>query len=310
MSGEKMNMTDQQLSIALGRYQRIESIGMLLGILLVVGGIISAFVQHDALLCSVTVFSGVGLFILVAKPAQTKKKALMDAQLGTYFRAELETFFGPEPVPATLPIDDAYLRKLALLAFPWTECAVEHFHEGVHGNLHFSATNVELRRTVEERSGANCDNWMTRTETLFHGIVVRVQSIGDPTLDIALRDRFQERKKDADLMDAAQFREYFTARTAEGAAVDAQVTPALRALVKQLEAFANGGKLAALILRDGELTLAQNTHYVFAWVPEELDLRDIEGIRKWFTASLRGMAQLVDILKDSDALKAGANEAK
>ena len=84
-----------------------------------------------------------------------------------------------------------------------------------HKGLRFSAANVELRRTVEEKSGPDNDNWMTRTETLFRGIVVRCKDICDPTLDIALNDTFQERKKD-DITDPAAFRKHFAAHTADG----------------------------------------------------------------------------------------------
>ena len=52
-------MTDAELSKKLGHYQRTESIGILLGVLLVI--------------CALA-FPGVALFLLVAKPAQKKKK--------------------------------------------------------------------------------------------------------------------------------------------------------------------------------------------------------------------------------------------
>ena len=45
-----------------------------------------------------------------------------------------------------------------------------------------------------------------------------------------------------------------------------------------------------------------NTRYVFAGIPEELDLRDIDGIRKWFIASLTGMGNLLDLITESPAL--------
>lgn len=137
------------------------------------------------------------------------------------------------------------------------------FHEGEHKGLRFSAANVELRRTVEEKSGPDNDNWMTRTETLFRGIVVRCKDICDPALDIALNDLFQERKKD-DITDPAAFRKYFAAHTADGREVNDLVTPQLRDLVQKLEASSGSAKLCGLILRDGEMTLALNTRYVFA----------------------------------------------
>ena len=293
-------MTDAELSKKLGHYQRTESISISLGVILVIAGCISMFIQHDPILVCALAFPGVALFLLVAKPAQTKKKALMQQQLGSFFRTELTKAFGPEPEPATLPIDRAYLS-----AVDFTECTVTDFHEGEHKGLRFSAANVELRRTVEEKSGPDNDNWMTRTETLFRGIVVRCKDICDPTLDIALNDTFQERKKD-DITDPAAFRKHFAAHTADGREADDQVTPQLRDLVQKLEASSRSAKLCGLILRDGDLALALNTRYVFAGVPEELDLRDIDGIRKWFTASLTGMGNLLDLITESPALTGAA----
>ena len=158
---------------------------------------------------------------------------------------------------------------------------------------------------MEEKSGPDNDNWMTRTETLFRGIVVRCKDICNPALDIALNDMFQERKKD-DITDPAAFRKYFAAHTADGREVNDLVTPQLRDLVQKLEASSGSAKLCGLILRDGDLTLALNTRYVFAGVPEELDLRDIDGIRKWFTASLTGMGNLLDLITESPALMGAA----
>ena len=301
-------LTDAELSKKLGSYQRTESIGILLGVILVIAACITMFIRRDPFLICALAFPGVALFLLVAKPAQKKKKALMQQQLGSFFRTELTKAFGPEPEPATLPIDWGYLAAAKLSNDPFTECTVTDFHEGEHKGLWFSAANVELRRTVEEKSGPDNDNWMTRTETLFHGIVVRCKDICDPALDITLNDMFQERKKD-DITDPAAFRKHFAAHTASGQEVDDQVTPQLRELVKKLETTSRTSKLCGLILRDGDLALALNTRYVFAGVPEELDLRDIDGIRKWFTASLTGMGNLLDLLMESPVLnRADAKE--
>lgn len=301
MARQADRMTDEQLSRQLGRYQATESIGILLGVLLVVAGCVTMFIRRDPLLICALVFPGVALFLLVAKPAQKKKKALLREQLGGYFRTELTRAFGPEPEAPELPIDRTFLKSAALLAVPWTECSVEDFHEGVHNGLRFSAANVALRRTVEEKSGPDNDNWMTRTETLFRGIVVRCKDICGPALDMVIRDMFRERKKD-DISDPALFRKHFTARTADGQDVDEQVTPQLRELVQRLENASSNAKVSCLILRDGQLTLALQTRYVFAGIPPELDMRDIDGIRRWFTASLTGMGGLMDILQESPVL--------
>lgn len=308
MKEQTEKLTDAQLSQRLGSCQKTESIGILLGVILVIAACVSMFIQRDPLLVCALAFPGVALFLLVAKPAQTKKKALLQQQLGGYFRAELTRMFGVEPAAPALPIDRAYLESAKLTAVPWTECRTDAFHEGECAGLRFSAANVELRRTVEEKSGPDNDNWMTRTETLFRGIVVRCKDICDPALDIALNDMFQERKKD-DITDPAAFRKHFAAHTADGREADDQVTPQLRDLVQKLEASSASAKLCGLVLRGGDLTLALNTRYVFADVPDELDLRDIDGIRKWYTASLTGMERLLTLLRESPALSsAGAKE--
>ena len=119
---------------------------------------------------------------------------------------------------------------------------------------------------------------------------------------------FQERKKD-DITDPAAFRKHFAAHTADGREADDQVTPQLRDLVQKLEASSTSAKLCGLVLRGGDLTLALNTRYVFADVPDELDLRDIDSIRKWYTASLTGMERLLTLLRESPVLSgAGAKE--
>ena len=41
-------------------------------------------------------------------------------------------------------------------------------------------------------------------------------------------------------------------------------------------------------------------------IPEELDLRDIDGIRQWFVASLTGMGNLLDLITESPALTGAA----
>lgn len=301
-------MTDAELSKKLGRYQAAESIGIFLGALCVIAGCVLAFVLHDLVVVLVLGFSGVVLLLLIARPAQKKKNALIWQQLGGYFGAELKRFFGEEPEKPELPIDDRFLKNVGMIGIEWTGCSVKDFHEGEHNGLRFSAANVELGRTVEERSGPDNDNWMTRSETLFRGVVLRCKDICAPGMDITLNEQFQERKG-GDLTDPAVFRKHFAARNADGQPADELVTPQMRALVRRLEEFANNGKVGGLVLRGGELTLALNTGYVFANVPNAIDMRDIDGIRKWFTASLTGMAGLLDILRESPALTDTVSQA-
>ena len=296
------DMTDEELSKKLGKYQAMESVGIAIGALLVVAGCISAFIIHNVMVLCALAFTGVALLLLLGLPAQKKKKALIKQQFGGFFKEELEKMFGAEPSEVTLPIDYDYLKNAVVTAVPWTECRIEDFHEGVHNGLKFSAANVELCRTVEERSGPENDNWMTRTETLFHGIVVRCSDVCNTGLDIKIIDQYQKRK-DKDISDPNVFRKYFAAFNHDNAPADNRITPQMCEFAQKLEVFANNRNICALIIYGGSLTLALNTNYVFANVPNEIDMRDIDGIRKWYKASLTGMGNLLDIIRESPALK-------
>ena len=96
MDKEKINakMSDEELAKVLGRYQAAETLCMLIGIILVAAGCISAVLVHNRVLLAVLVFVGVGLLVFGAMPAQKKKKALLKQQMGDFFNAEREMLFG------------------------------------------------------------------------------------------------------------------------------------------------------------------------------------------------------------------------
>lgn len=293
-------MTDAELSKKLGRWQAIESLGILGGIICIIAACLLAIVLYDIIILSILSFAGTAFFLLMALPAKKKKKVLIQEQFGGYFRAELAKFFGAEPDVPELPIDESFLKNSELICFSWTKCSIEDFHEGIYNGLRFSAANAELSRTIEERTSPREDDWMTRSETLFRGIVLRCQNICNPALHLTLNDRFQKRTE-SDITDPAVFRQYFAARCADGRCDDEVTTPALRELVQKLEVIARG-RVCGLSLKNGSMTLALETKYVFATIPASHDLRDIDGIRRWFTASLTGMTNLLNLLKNSPAL--------
>ncbi len=298
MDKDKMNtkMSDEELAKALGRYQAAESLCMLIGIILVAAGCITAVLVHNRTLLAVLAFAGVGLLVFGALPAQKKKKALLKQQMGDFFDDEREKLFGKDPETPELPIDWAHLKDIDICTIDWTDLSVENFHEGVHDGALFSAANVSLSRSVEEKSGPSNDNWMTRTETLFTGLVVRCNGVCRVLPEVTVTSRFQKRTAD-DLKSPAAFLDKFSARTASGDNADSAVTTQLLDFVQAMEKA--GGKLFGFAVRDGNLTLALETRYVFANVPPELDLRDIDGIRKWYIASLKGMSDLLDIIKQT-----------
>lgn len=93
------------------------------------------------------------------------------------------------------------------------------------------------------------------------------------------------------------FAERFRTFTSDGREAAALVTPELRELCAGLEK-AVSGKLCGLALKDGEAALALHTSYQFSNVPPNIDLRNIDGIRKAYVESIGTLKTLLDILKN------------
>lgn len=107
-------MTDAELSKRLGGYQRVEFFCML-AVIVSVLGCVAAALFFQKLLLAAGLFGLAAAGILLGSGTQKKKKALMQEQLGDFFRAEYEKFFGPELCTEELCIDRTFLEKLHLL---------------------------------------------------------------------------------------------------------------------------------------------------------------------------------------------------
>lgn len=58
-----------------------------------------------------------------------------------------------------------------------------------------------------------------------------------------------------------------------------------------------GGRLLSFRWEGRVLSLALETNYAFAAVAENVDLSDLDALRRSYTASLQKMAQTLDLLK-------------
>lgn len=127
-------MSEAELSKKLGQYQKQARIWTIIGLVGVLGGVISFFAVDDmalkSILTAVLFFGGVCAALLLGGGAQKKLKALMQEQMGDFFRAELENAFGPDMHTAQMLIDEKLVRSLRLLDGQWEEIETENFHEG------------------------------------------------------------------------------------------------------------------------------------------------------------------------------------
>ena len=293
-----VKMSDAELSKRLGRYQTIERIGTVLGLILIVAGGIIALVQHNLWIFAGLFFAGVIVLVIISFVVNTKKNVLLNLQLGDFFHAELKSAFGPGTAEPTMPINVSYLKGAELIDQCWEGSDISNFFEGEHDATRFSVANVTLNHLVEERSGADNDNWMTKTVTVFNGVILRCADMCDANLDMSITDRYQESPPNGDVSNPAVFAERFKVRTSDGREAMALVTPEMRTLCSELER-AVYGKLCGLKLKDGEAAIALHTKYQFSNVPPNTDLRNIDGIRKAYIESIETLKTLLNILKNN-----------
>ena len=312
-------LSDEELSRKVKHYETIERIGGFLAAALIIVGVILGLLLDGSgvLLLALMIILAVVAMKMIPMRAEGKKNALLIQQLSGYFYGELARLFGPEPEKPELLINEAVLRSTDPVRNYWKDCRVTDFHEGVSNGVRFSAANVFLSRREDSN---NSEDSSTYTVCTFYGIVLRCKDICDPSLNIALRDRsgfcipvrLSGSLKDPDnlrdcyparsiggLSDPDSFREYYSAQTSDGRAADDLVTRQMRELIGNLETFVGDGRVAALTFHDGELTLAMHTSYAFSRIPDKQSLKDIDGVRKAYTASLTAMAGLINLLRDS-----------
>lgn len=176
-----------------------------------------------------------------------------------------------------------------------TEYSADYFyneHDGIAYHSWFDEDG-----TLNVYSFGN-DNWMTKTVTVFSGVILRCADMCDANLDMSITDRYQESPPKGDVSDPAVFAERFKVRTSDGREAAALVTPEMRTLCSELEKAVDG-KLCVLKLKDGEAAAALHTKYQFANVPPNTDLRNIDGIRKAYVESIETIKTLLDILKNN-----------
>lgn len=291
-------MSDAELSRRLGAYQVIERIGTVLGLILIMAGGIIAIVQHNLWIFAGLFFAGVIVLVIISFIVNTKKNVLLNLQLGDFFHSELQSAFGPGTAEPTMLISEKYLKDAELIDQCWEGSDISNFFEGEHDTTRFSVANVTLDHLVEERSGPDNDNWMTKTVTVFSGVIIRCADMCDANLDMSITDRYQESPPEGDVSDPAVFAERFKVRTSDGREAAALVTPEMRTLCSELEKAVDG-KLCGLKLKDGEAAAALHTKYQFANVPPNTDFRNIDGIRKAYVESIETLKALLDILKNN-----------
>lgn len=297
----KEKLSDAELSKKLGHYQKMSRIWLLVGLLGVFGGTVAFFAVQDvvckAVLTATLFFGGICCALFLGGGAQKKLKALMQKQLGDFFRTEFRKTFGADLRTNELRIDKNCMARLHLSNGEWEECAVENFHESSYRGVHFSAANVRLdhvyERTIPHEGLETC------RDMVFKGLVLRCEtrlSASSVLVNARTEEQMRRLPQGNDEFD----RHYcVTAERNQDAAF--LLTPQLRTLMLQFDQNFEG-RLLALHWEDSLLTLAIETDYGFAAVAGNVDISDLDAVRRSYVTSLHEMEGLLDLLLDSSEL--------
>lgn len=296
-------LTEEAFSRQIGSLQRRQSLYTLITIPAVIGCFIAA-VFFQKLILAAVLFAAAAAAILLACRAQKQKRAQLRSHFGKEFSAELARVFGPEPQTPELPIDERYLRASQLTGRPWERCEIRDFHEGVHRGLRFSAANVLLEHVYETHHPH--DGTSTNTAKMLGGIVIRCRTALPASVRVAVCERIEPEEQGTIRTASADFdRRFITESASQGAALTL-LTPLFLGALTELEKHFRG-ELGGLIWEADTLTLAFNTGYVFAGVPDTLDAREPDAVRNWYRASLKGMCFVLDMLIKSSPLLAASD---
>lgn len=237
-----------------------------------------------------------GLSCYLGVHLRRKAESLVSEQMNNFFESELESAFGPRMYTPKMSINEQFLNEICLADQEWNRYSVWRFYEGNYNGTHFSAANVKLYKLLQVTEE---DNSQDTTKMVFEGVVLRCEDICGSALDIALRRPWEDNHKDG-ITDPAVFRQHFSARTADDQPADDLVSPQLRELIRKLESLDKNYRVIALILRDGEVTLAIGGYAFAESLPSDGNsLQSLDGVRRRFKTSLTPMGNLIDILQDS-----------
>lgn len=295
-------LSDTELSQKLGQYQKQARIWLIVGLLGIAGGLISAVAVQDAALKTILIAAlfggGLCCVLFLSSGAQKKLKALMREQLGGLFRAELEKSFGPALHTPEMRIDQALMKTLHLLEGQWEECAVENYYEGNYSNIHFSAANVRLDHVYER--GNIRDGLGTWQDMVFKGVVLRCRThIPAPSM-IRANVRTEDSPRGI-VTDNETFDRCFciTAETEQDAFH--LLTPQFMELIVTFKQKFEG-QILCFCWEGNVFSLAIETDYGFASIASNVDMSDLDAMRHSYRNSLREMETLLDLLMKNTVL--------
>ena len=173
------------------------------------------------------------------------------------------------PTPFHL-YDEAGIRRSQMIDRRWEECRIKNYRQGVHQGVRFGAANVELTHNFEEHVGRDVNDTMTRSVKAFGGVWLICETDRQ-----APEGGYLYRRED-----------------------DAYGRDALE-LVPLLETL---GRPAAVRWEENRLELALESTLPVMDLPVDINVRDLNALRRSYLGSLRYLQGIIEALRRCGAL--------
>lgn len=294
-------MSDAELSRQIGRYQRLSVLWRRIGLASTLVGLILYFAVSSrllkAILVTVLFFGGLCCALFLSGSAQKKLRTLLQDQLGSFFRETFEKAFGPNLHTEAMRIDKACIDAFCLRDRPWEECEIENLHEGVHRGTRFSAANVRLMHV--HKRGTIQEGYETIRDLVCKGLVIRCETCTAAPSPIRINAQLPADTQNMAAVGAQSFDNRF--RIAAGDDAAPLLTPQFKESLLEFEQSVNA-ELLGVYWKDQILSLALETDYAFAAVASNVNLRDLDAVRRSYAVSLQEMGGALDLLLKNTTL--------
>ena len=269
-------LSDAELSKKLGHYQKMSRVWILVGLFGALSGTVSYFAVQDtalkAILTGVLFFGGVCCAVFLGGSAQKKLQALIQEQFGDFFRTEWEKAFGPDMHTPEMCVDEPFLRTFA--------------------------ANVRLDHVYER--GCGHEGYETCHEMVFKGLVLRCETQTPAPSPVLVNARTEDSPRGAATGDALFDRCFCVTAEPEQDALSL-LAPQFMELMNEFRQRVEG-QLLGFRWEGRVLSLAVETDYGFAAVASNVDLRDLDALRRSYCTSLHAMEETLDLLLKNTAL--------
>lgn len=268
--GYKESLTDRELLRRLARWDRLRTVCSVMLVLgFVVGGVVwwkSGDIRWGLL--ALFILLAVGIIGLCR--CDSRQRKLIWEQMGDLFRSETEQAFGPDTKLPELVIDEADIRRSQMIDRHWEEFQIKNYRQGVHQGVRFSAANVELTHNFEEHVGRDVNDTMTRSVKAFGGVWLICETERQaPEGGYLYRREDQTYGRDA-----------------------LELVPLLETL----------GRPAAVRWEENRLELALESTLPVMDLPMDINVRDLNALRRSYLVSLRYLQGIIEALRRCGAL--------